>query len=254
MNGFNTQDVGLAREVQQLLFPKGSPLCTWCCMGVKNRMAQGLGGDYFEFITLPDGCQVVFIGDVTGHGLHASLVMALLYGFIHEATSRKCDPLHTVTEVNRFLQTFAKRSDKYDHYFTTTLFCSIIDPRTLSMHYVNAGHVAPMVRRGKSITYLAPTAQPLGFFDEPELGVKSFNFEKGDRLILYTDGITETFDDQGHIFGHGRLEKVLLAHEGDHEKFLEDLFEEIQTFSAIDPPEDDCTAIVIDLHGPFTNA
>ena len=79
-------NVKLAAEVQELLFPKSSPLCEWCCMGVKFRMAQGLGGDYFDFITAPDGCQFIMIGDVTGHGLHASVVMSLLYGFIYRAS------------------------------------------------------------------------------------------------------------------------------------------------------------------------
>lgn len=91
-NSHTKADIDLASEVQQLLFPKGSPHCDWCCIGTKNRMARGLGGDYFDFIALPDGCLVVFLGDVTGHGLQASVVMALLYGFIHRGTAEKCNP------------------------------------------------------------------------------------------------------------------------------------------------------------------
>ena len=71
------EDLDLAGQVQRLLFPKSSPICDWNCIGVKNRMARSLGGDYFDFITMPDNCQIVFIGDVTGHGLHASVVMSL---------------------------------------------------------------------------------------------------------------------------------------------------------------------------------
>lgn len=245
-------DVDLASEVQQLLFPKSSPVCSWCCIGVKNRMARGLGGDYFEFITMPDDCQVIFIGDVTGHGLHASVVMSLLYGFIHESAARGCEPLETVSAVNRFLQIFAQRSEKLDHYFSTTLFYSIIDPDSLMMHYVNAGHVAPMVRRGDRIFYLDSSAQPLGFFDGPEMKMRSFRFAKGDRLLLYTDGLTEAFDERGRAFGYKRLEEVLLSHQGDHLEFLEQLFQTLKDFGASDPPGDDCTAIVIDLHGPFS--
>lgn len=247
-------DVDLASEVQQLLFPKSSPVCSWCCIGVKNRMARGLGGDYFEFITMPDDCQVVFIGDVTGHGLHASVVMSLLYGFIHESARGGCAPLETVSAVNRFLHSFAKRSEKLDHYFSTTLFYGIIDPDSLMMHYVNAGHVAPMIRRDDRIYYLDPTAQPLGFFDGPEMKMRSFRFEKGDRLLLYTDGLTEAFNEKGRAFGYERLEQVLLTHEEDHLEFLEELFQALKDFGASDPPEDDCTAIVIDLHGPFSNS
>lgn len=115
-------DLDLATGVQQLLFPKSSPICSWSCIGVKNRMAQGVGGDYFDFITLADGCQLVFLGDVTGHGLQASLVMGMLYGFIHRSAIEDCDPLRVGKEINTFLRYFAKRSEYLDHYFSSTLF------------------------------------------------------------------------------------------------------------------------------------
>jgi len=75
-------ELALAHKIEDLLFPKSSPLCTWCCIGVRNQMADELGGDYFDFINMPDGCQTLFIGDVTGHGLHASIVMSLVYGYL----------------------------------------------------------------------------------------------------------------------------------------------------------------------------
>jgi len=246
-----TLDVDLASEVQQLLFPKSSPVCDWCCIGVRNRMARGLGGDFFEFITMPDECQVVFIGDVTGHGLHASVVMSLLYGFIHEAAAKGCSPRETAHQANAFLRTFAKRSERLDHYFSTTLFFGVIEPRSLAMHYVNAGHVAPMVRRRDRIHRLDPTAQPLGFFDRPEIGMGEFHLQKDDRLFLFTDGIPEAFNARGKAFGLERLETILLSHRGDHLDFLDRVFTSLREFGAEDPPEDDCTSIVIDLHGPF---
>ncbi len=244
-------DLGLASEVQQLLLPKSSPVCNWCCIGSKNRMAQGLGGDYFDFITMPDECQLLFIGDVTGHGVQASVVMALLYGFLHRATTNACTPLETIRQVNGFLQSFATRSKEFDHFFTTTLFFSIIDPDSYEMHYVNAGHPAPMVRRGDTLHYLTPTAQPLGFFDDIQVEMRTFQFEKEDRFLLFTDGITETFNEQAQIFGRQRLEKILHSHRGDHLEFLEEIFRGLKAFGAVDPPEDDCTAIVIDFHGGF---
>ncbi len=84
-NNADPLEVKLAGEVQKLLLPKGSPLCSWCCMAARSRMANVLGGDFYDFIELEDGCQILFIGDVTAHGLHASVVMTLVYGFIHRA-------------------------------------------------------------------------------------------------------------------------------------------------------------------------
>jgi len=242
-------DIDLATHVQQLLFPKSSPVCDWNCTGVKNRMAKGLGGDFFDFITMPDECQALFIGDVTGHGLHASIIMSLLYGFIHRASASGCAPLATVREVNHFLQSFAARSKEFDHYFSATLFYGIINPDSLKMHYVNAGHPAPLVRRGGTVYSLAPTAPPVGFFDEPEIAMQSFEFNRMDRFLLYTDGITESANARGELFGQQRLQQTLLEGDDDHLEFLDRLFAAIREFGADDSPADDCTAIVLDFHG-----
>lgn len=241
-------EIDLATHVQQLLFPKSSPVCNWCCIGYKNRMAWGLGGDFFDFITMPDDCQAIFIGDVTGHGLHASVVMSLLYGFIHRSARAGCAPLATVREVNNFLQSFAIRSREFDHYFSATLFFGIINPETLEMHYVNAGHPAPLVRRGDTIFSLPTTAPPVGFFDDPKIGLQSFQFVKMDRFLLYTDGVSDATNSRGEPFGLERLQQVLQQNGDDHLEFLEQIFTALQRFGTDDPPVDDCTAIVLDFH------
>ena len=244
-------ELELARQVQSLLFPKSSPVCTWCCIGVKNRIDGMLGGDYFDFIDMPDGCQALFVGDVTGHGLHASVVMSLIYGFIHHAALGICDPSAVAQEVNAFLLHFSQRSQTVDQYFSSTLFFGIIDPVSLRMTYVNAGHPPALVRRGEEVIELCPTAQPVGFFDAMDIEVKTFMFQGGDRLLLYTDGIIETADLSGELFGMDRLKQELRGDDSDHMTFLDTLFSALERFGIADPPVDDCTALVIDLHGPI---
>lgn len=253
MNGvIDGLELKLAVEVQQLLLPKSSPSCNWCCIGIKNRMASGLGGDYFDFITMADGCQALFIGDVTGHGLHASVVMSLIYGFIHRAALEECAPFDLVEQVNRFLIEFARRSRVIDQYFSSSLFYGIINPDSLTMHYVNAGHPPGFVLRGGRVQRLESTGPPVGYFDAPEMQLKTFRFEKGDRLLLYTDGITETPNPSGELFGQKRLKKLLRNQSGtDYQEFLEVIFTELGEFGTAGPPDDDCSAIVIDFHGPF---
>lgn len=241
-------ELALAHKIEDLLFPKSSPLCTWCCIGVRNQMADGLGGDYFDFITMPDGCQTLFIGDVTGHGLHASIVMSLVYGYLHRATQGECDPVSLVSQVNRFLISFSRRSQALDHFFSSTLFFGIINPAALEMVYVNAGHVPPLVRRGEEITPLDTTAQPVGFFDDMEIGSGRFSFVAGDRLLLYTDGIVECANGTGELFGGERLGETLRTADGDDAEFLDTLFNRLQRFSDGESPDDDCTAIVVDFN------
>ena len=237
----------LAREIQQLLMPKGSPCCDWYCMAIRNRMARDLGGDYFEFLTMDDDCQAIFIGDVTGHGVHASVVMALLYGFIHYSSAAGCAPLEMMSRVNSFLRTFAERSERLDHHFSTTLFYAIVDPESLVCHYINAGHVPPLVRRGAEIIRLSTTAPPLGFLDDPEMELQSFHFEPGDRLLLYTDGVTEASGPDGELYGAKRLAALLRDVEGSPDAFLDALDEELRAFGVGEVVEDDCTTIVVDF-------
>lgn len=240
-------DIDLASHVQQLLFPKISPVCSWCCIGTQNRMAQGLGGDFFDFIAMPDGRQGIFVGDVTGHGVHASLVMSLLYGFIHRSSRERCSPLDLVRQANGFLQFFAARSREFDHFFSSTLFCGIIDPGTLQMDYVNSGHPAPLVRRDGKVLSLSPTGPPIGFFNEPEVGMGTFAFARDDRFLLFTDGIVESVNPEGTPFGRQQIEDRLLRHHGDHLSFLDELFSALREFGGGDSPRDDCTAIVLDF-------
>ncbi len=245
----DTFEMRLAREVERLLFPRSSPVCTWHCIGVKNRTAGVLGGDYFDFVAVPGGGLAVFIGDVTGHGLHASLVMALVYGFIHRAALDAVAPVELAAQVNDFLLHFAERSRTLDQYFSSTLFLGVIDPKTLVVDYINAGHVPALVRRSADVIELAPTTQPLGYFETIDTTTGSFRLARGDRLLLYTDGIIEAADASGERFGAERLREVLAGSEASHTEFLGSLFKALRDFGIADPPEDDCTAMVVDIRG-----
>src|SRR6266545_4649031 len=237
------QETDLARQLQQLLFPRSSPQSSWCRVSARNRMADGLGGDYFDFITMNNNRQALLIGDVTGHGMHASIVMSFIYGFIHHATQGECAPLDVVRQVNRFLVMLGQRSRLLDHFFSSTLFFGIIDPVSLSLNYVNAGHVPPLLRRARGVLELETTGQPIGFFEEPELEMASFSFESGDRLLLYTDGIVEAPNPVGELYGSARLRNILLLHRGDDLELLDFIFDEVVAFEGGEPPKDDCTAI-----------
>src|SRR6185369_11804909 len=154
---------------------------------------------------------------------------------------------------NTFLIDFSRRSQTIDQYFSSSLFYGIISPETLNMHYVNAGQVPGLVLRDGVVTELSSTGPPVGFFETPEMHLQTFSLMKNDRLLLYTDGIIETANPQGELFGLGRLKQLLKSSaDADYQEFLELLFQALLDFGAARMPEDDCSAIVIDFHGPFS--
>lgn len=210
-------------------------------------MANVLGGDFYDFIELDSGRQALFVGDVTGHGFHASVVMSLVYGFIHRAAQQECSPQSVVADLNSFLREFAQRSALLDHFFSTTLFFGVIDPETLTMHYINAGHPAGLVRRKEGLLRLPATSHPVGYFDRAEFQEDTFQFAANDRLLLYTDGLVDCNNPNGEMFGAERLDEAFARLDGDYMVFLERLFDEVDEYLAGQPPFDDCTALVIDF-------
>lgn len=198
-------------------------------------MAQGIGGDYFDFLTMSDRCQVIILGDVTGHGLHASLVMALLYGYIHRAFDTPCPCREIVCQLNDFLLSFSRRAAGFEEYFSTTLFYGIINPESRLLTFLNAGHPAPLVRRDEELIPLTANASPLGFFENYEVAMESIQLKKGDRILLYTDGITEATNQDGVPFGQERLEHVLLTAVGSHLEVLDNLFDAHMAFTQMIP-------------------
>lgn len=243
------QTVVLASEVQSILFPKTAPECSWAQIAFRYRMADEVGGDFFDLITMSDECQVIILGDVTGHGVHASLVMAMLYGYVHRAFSSPCPCRTIVAQINDFLVSFATRAGLYDQLFSTTMFYGIINPRTRQMVYVNAGHPAPLIRRYGSLRSLASTSPPLGYFDSSRIATGQVPLGKGDRMLFYTDGISETEGEDGNLFGQERLEALLLGSSGPPEELLDGLFDALGVFASPGGPRDDCTALVVDFLG-----
>ncbi len=246
------QKAGLASEVQSVLFPKAAPQCAWGQIAFKYRMADEVGGDFFDLITMSDECQVIIVGDVTGHGVHASLIMAMLYGYIHCAFSSTCPCQTVVAQINDFLLSFAARAGVYDQLFSATIFYGIINPRTQQMVYVNAGHPPPLIRRRDSLRSLASTSPPLGFFDSSKVAMAMVPLKRDDRLLFYTDGITETASPGGDLFGQARVESLLLGSDAPPEKLLDEFFDVLDEFTAHGRQRDDCTALVVDFLGEGT--
>ena len=202
--------------------------------------AHAVGGDYYDFLNLgPDRLGLV-IGDVMGKGMAAALLMANLQANLRGQVAFALD------EPGRLLQSvnllFCENSPESS--FASLFFADYHDP-TGGLRYVNCGHLAALLlRRDGTLDRLEPTSTVLGLFPQWECSVGESRLGPEDLLALYTDGVTEAFDDDGQEFGEDRLVDALRRHrDRPPESLLASVVDEVHTFSPHEQ-HDDLTLIV----------
>jgi sigma-B regulation protein RsbU (phosphoserine phosphatase) len=238
----------VARSVQQRLYPAAPPRSCGFDIAGSAFLADRTGGDYFDFITLPDGCLAVVIGDVSGHGIDAALVMAETRAYLRSAAQSHSDPGDVLTSVNRVLV-----ADVQENQFVT-LLVACLDRTTGQLRYASAGHVVAYVlgANGEIKAQLESTGMPLGIF--PEAIVTSAEtppLAAGDVMAFFTDGVSEAEDGDGRPFGDERAVAVIRRCRNESSaKILNHLYRAIRDFTGPVPQTDDITAIICRFDGP----
>jgi serine phosphatase RsbU (regulator of sigma subunit) len=233
-------ELAIAREVQARLFPQALPVLRSLDYAGTCLPARAVGGDYYDFLSLgPDRLGLV-VGDVMGKGIAAALLMANLQANVRSQVAFALDePRRLLQSVN---QLFCENSP--ESAFASLFFADYHDP-TGALRYVNCGHLsALLVRRDGSVDRLAPTSTVLGLFRQWDCSVGECRLEPDDLLALYTDGVTEAFDDAGEEFGEERLVEGLRRYRArSPESLLASLLDEVRSFSPREQ-HDDLTLIV----------
>lgn len=192
------QDVKQAQEVQQVILPEARSRLPGLIVESEYRPAREVGGDFFQIIPNPaDGSLLIVAGDVTGKGLKAGMLVALLVGAIRSTAELNADPEFLLRALNRRLQ---GRGDAH----ATCLALRIEASGEAKL--ANAGHMPPYLN-GQTIGI--DGSLPLGMVDIPELSIMRVALKEGDRLVLISDGIVEAMDENGHLFGFQRVEELL---------------------------------------------
>ena len=191
-------DVKQAQEVQQVILPESRTVLPGLVVESEYRPAREVGGDFFQIIPdKGDGSLVIVAGDVTGKGLKAGMLVAVLVGAIRNQAEHSSDPLFLLQALNRRL---LGRSDAQ----ATCLALRIAaDGKAL---LANAGHPPPYLN-GEPLTMEG--ALPLGMMDDAEFSVMQFTLAQGDRLVLVSDGIAEATDADRQLFGFDRVQELL---------------------------------------------
>ena len=197
-------ELEVARELQHDLLPKDPPKVEDWEFVFSYRTANTIGGDYYDFIPLEDGRLAVVIGDASGHGIAAGLLMAIASSALKLAID--VDP--TPAAVARFVNRALCRSGTNRAFMT--LFYGLLDPGTGRMDFVVSGHPYPMLRRsGGEIIELGEGGLPLGIREDVSSPTGEIEIRQGDQLLLHTDGIAETLDPSGDDYGYDRLRRTL---------------------------------------------
>ena len=237
-------------RIQQALLPNKIPDLPGIEIATSYLASEEAGGDSYDFFELPDGRLGVLIADVSGHGAAAATVMAMLHAMLHcyepKGSEDEFDPAHVLAFANRRLL-----ASGLDGQFVTA-FLAVINPRTGLLTYANAGHPPPRLKNGRKgeVRILDGAAGlPLGIFDEFETGTRTIQLHPMDTLVLYTDGITESFDRQRIMFGAGRLDRAVERCTGQPDCVVDSIHKALFAHRGSSTRDDDQTLVVLRYHG-----
>jgi sigma-B regulation protein RsbU (phosphoserine phosphatase) len=236
-----TEEVRLARTIQERLLPKRMPELAGYDIAGRTRPAQSVGGDYFDFIPMAEDKLALALGDVSGKGMPAALLMAHLQAAIRGQTLMAAAPAVCLARSNRLLYS-STDSDRF-----ATCFYGILDARAHVLRYANAGHDRPLLVRGHGgHESLDGAGLVLGILEETGYDEVSLALEPGDVVVVYSDGIIDAADARDEAFGLERLTRLLEAGRADSAPALLDrVFEEVARHGGEAPQTDDMTLVVI---------
>ncbi len=237
-------ELGVASKIQQSILPTRFPDRPGCRIFANMKPARNVGGDFFDVIQLQDGRIGIAIADVSDKGVPAALFMMSCRTLIKGAAIGKIDPGEVLHEVNQLLQ------EDNDAAMFVTVFYGVYDPDSRRFQYANGGHNSPLVVHadGSSAELPLTGGIALGLMPDLDYDNNTVTLSPGDLIVLYTDGVTEAFDEQGNQFGTGRLQEVFAGAEPtDVQAANRSVFEAVEKFAGDTPQSDDITCVTL-LH------
>jgi len=242
-------EIDAANRIQAALLPVDAPDVTGAEFASHYRAATEIGGDYFDFLTMPSGEIGIAFGDVSGHGLTSGIVMAMAKSALLVQVGYDPSPRAVMNVLNDIVMKTAPKR------ILMTFFFGLLDPTSQTLRFSSAGHLDPYVFRAatKRLEALSSWGFPLGVRRREPFTEHSVDFEAGDRLILYSDGLIEAIDDDGDPYGFDRFEKTILSCGHMHaEDIKKTLLNSIRKFTRNRPPEDDQTLVVVSFEDQAT--
>jgi serine phosphatase RsbU (regulator of sigma subunit) len=240
-------ELEVARSLQLSILPAAFPARPGCEGAARMIPATTMGGDFYDYIELPDGQIGLVIADVSGHGVPAAFFMAVARTNLRELAVRHTDPGECLAQTNDALCA----QNPLD-LFVTVFYC-ILDPKSGVLRYANAGHNPPYVRRvaGPVESLNATGGLVLGVMQGVKYPTHTVQLLRGDQLVLYTDGVTEAFNPAEELYGVQRLVDEVHVHgSGTPAALVERICQSVTNFAGTAPQSDDITLTVLTWGAP----
>jgi len=235
------RELQLAMEIQQRFQPTAPPIVPGYELQGISFPCYEIGGDYYDFIKRDDGRLVIALGDVSGKGTAAALLMSSLHAAVHAQAGSHDTLVETISAVNRYL------ADNIPPNRFVTLFYAELDPASGSLSFLNAGHNPPLiVHAAGTVEQLASGGLPLGIKRDAEYREGRTQLQLGDVLVIYSDGVTEAASPSGEEFGPTRLYEVVSRNIDASAAGVRDRIESALTkFSQGTQAADDITLVIV---------
>jgi sigma-B regulation protein RsbU (phosphoserine phosphatase) len=235
------EELQVASEIQLSLHPSRPPqLAGWDIAGLSFPCRE-IGGDYYDFIPRGNGKLILAVGDVAGKGMGAALMMSS----VHAALRAQAQTARTLADIVAAVNDYLVENSPENKFLT--LFCAELDPVTGILHYTSAGHdPALLVHADGTYTELPAQGIPMGITPNVSPAIHQVCLTPGDILAIYTDGLTESMNEEGDILGLERLVQTIVKNRGLSASRLRDRVEEaVSRFVGRAPAADDLTLVLL---------
>src|SRR5215204_1679431 len=233
-------ELQVARQIQQELLPESIPKPDGWRIAAYYGPAREVGGDFYDFLEFPDGRIGLVVGDATGHGMPAALVMATTRGMLRAVVQSLESPGEVLAKVNEALVADIPSST------FVTCFYAILEPKSGLLRYANAGHDLPYLRHGSGeAEELRARGMPLGLMAGMSYEEKEIILAPGDSALFYSDGLVEAHNPKREMFGFPRLGRLVAEH-AEGEPLVDFLMEDLYSFTGEGwEQEDDITLVTL---------
>lgn len=238
------EELNLARSIQQSLLPRALPTEGWLRAAGSSVASREVGGDYFDAHPVNEACWSAVVADVSGKGVSSALLASLLQGALMAASDRAAAMSLRIERLNRFLLD-RTGGEKY------ATVAQLLLHRDGKLSYVNAAHCSPLVvPAGGPLRELETTGMPVGLIEGAEFAIGEDRLAIGDKILIYSDGVTEAQNSGGEFFGKKRLFAIAAAHAAESAAALHDGIQEAVTaFTGGAAQSDDITVLAIEFQG-----